>query len=101
MSKGYRLKVKKIPLNSVLQVYEPNFPPLENLYLDMLENKEKLKKNAPKPIFVRDIVKNEKSSSSMHTSFASNKNISENDEENYENEEINDGDDFMYNELLN
>lgn len=49
----YRLKVKKIPLGYDIPLFEPKFPPLDNLRLDMIENKEKIKKNAPKPVFYR------------------------------------------------
>jgi hypothetical protein len=49
----YRLRVKKIPLGSSIPLYEPKFPPLDNMYLDLIENKDKLKKNAPRPVFYR------------------------------------------------
>jgi hypothetical protein len=49
----YRLKVIKVPLNKDIPLYEPKFPPLDNLYLDLIENKEKLKKNAPRPVFYK------------------------------------------------
>lgn len=52
MSK-YRLKVRKIPLTRDIPIYEIKFPPLDNLHLDLVENKEKLKKNPPKPVFYR------------------------------------------------
>lgn len=53
MSKSYRLKIKRIPLNEEITTFSAKFKPFQELYLDLLENKEKLKKNAPKPIFVR------------------------------------------------
>lgn len=51
-TKVYRLKVNKIPLSDDIPYRKPNFPPFGDLHLDLLENKLKLKKNAPKPIFV-------------------------------------------------
>lgn len=54
MSKSYRLKVRKIPLQEEIPLYPARFPPFNELYLDLLENKSKLKKNPPKPVFVRD-----------------------------------------------
>ncbi len=52
-TKTYRLKVRKIPLPDDIIYKRPNFPPFQELHLDLLENKTKLKKNPPKPIFVR------------------------------------------------
>jgi hypothetical protein len=52
MSKAFRLKVKKVPLTGDIIYRSPNFPPFNELHLDLLENKNKLKKNAPKPLFV-------------------------------------------------
>ena len=52
-TKAYRLKVRRIPLPDDIVYRKPNFPAFEELHLDLLENKNKLKKNAPKPIFVR------------------------------------------------
>ena len=49
----YRLKVIKVPLNKEIPLYEPKFSALDNLYLDLIENKEKLKKNAPRPVFYK------------------------------------------------
>lgn len=88
MSKGYRLKVKKIPLKSPIPIFQPNFPPLENLHLDMLENKEKLKKNAPKPVFVRETINNVPSSRNEFRDSESE--ISDNEE-----------DDFVFDDLIN
>ena len=51
-TKTYRLKVRKIPLPDDIQYRRPNFPAFNELHLDLLENKMKLKKNPPKPIFV-------------------------------------------------
>lgn len=53
MSKTYRLKVRKVPLPSDIVYRKPSFEPFKELQLEFLENKNKLKKNAPKPIFVR------------------------------------------------
>ncbi len=53
MSKAYKLKIKKIPLGEEIPSHSIKFKPFQDLYLDLLENKEKLKKNPPKPIFVR------------------------------------------------
>lgn len=53
MSKTYRLKVRKVPLPSDIVYKKPSFEPFKELQLEFLENKNKLKKNAPKPIFVR------------------------------------------------
>ncbi len=53
-TKTYRLKVKKIPLLDEIEYKRPNFPQFRELHLDLLENKTKLKKNPPKPIFVYD-----------------------------------------------
>lgn len=50
--KVYRLKVKRIPLDSDVIYKKPNFPQFNELHLGLLENKYKLKKNPPKPIFV-------------------------------------------------
>jgi len=52
-SRVYRLKVRKIPLDEDIQYKKPKFPPFKNLHLDLLENSLKLRKNPPKPIFVR------------------------------------------------
>lgn len=52
-SKVYRLKIKKVPLQEEIPYKKPNFPPFKDLHLDLLENKLKLRKNPPKPIFVR------------------------------------------------
>ena len=52
-SKTFRLKVKKIPLTEDIIYKKPNFPAFQELHLDLLENKNKLKKNPPKPIYVR------------------------------------------------
>jgi len=88
MSKNYRLKVRKIPLKNNIPIYEPNFPPLDSLYLDLLENKTKLKKNPPKPIFIREEIK----------SNSQQENFEDNDEES----EIEDAEDkFVFNSLLN
>lgn len=54
MSKNYRLKVRRVPLQDDVVYKRPNFPPFGELHLDLLENKTKLKKNPPKPIFVRN-----------------------------------------------
>lgn len=53
VSPTYRLKIKKIPLPNGIQYKEPHFPAFKELHLDLLENKTKLKKNPPKPLFVR------------------------------------------------
>jgi len=53
MSKVYRLNVRKIPLDEDIPYKKCNFPPFKDLHLDLLENKLKLRKNPPKPIFVR------------------------------------------------
>lgn len=55
MSKTYKLKIKRIPLNEDVPSLPLKFKPFQDLYLDLLENKEKLKKNPPKPIFVASI----------------------------------------------
>lgn len=52
-TKTYRLKVRKIPLPDDVLYRKPNFPPFNELHMDLLENKNKLRKNPPKPIFVR------------------------------------------------
>jgi len=51
--KVFRLKVKRIPLEDDIRYKRPNFPQFNDLHMDLLENKTKLKKNPPKPIFVR------------------------------------------------
>jgi len=51
--KVFRLKVKRIPLNDDITYKRPNFPQFNDLHMDLLENKTKLKKSPPKPIFVR------------------------------------------------
>lgn len=54
MSDKYRLKVRRVPLTeSVPIVSKPRFPPMDELYLDLIENKDKVRRNAPKPIYVR------------------------------------------------
>lgn len=53
MSRTYRLKVRKIPLPNDIVYRKPSFEPFKELQLEFLENKDKLKKNAPKPTFVR------------------------------------------------
>lgn len=52
-SKTFRLKVKKIPLTEDIVYKKPNFQTFGELHLDLLENKNKLKKNPPKPIYVK------------------------------------------------
>ena len=52
-TKTYRLKVRKIPLPDDIIYKRPNFHAFHELHLDLLENRTKLKKNPPKPIFVR------------------------------------------------
>lgn len=51
-AKTYRLKVRKIPLPDDVVYKRPAFPAFKELHLDLLENKVKLKKNPPKPMFV-------------------------------------------------
>jgi hypothetical protein len=51
-TKDYRLKVRKIPLPDDIIYRRPNFPPFQELHLDLLENKTKLRKSPPKPFFV-------------------------------------------------
>lgn len=52
--KQYRLKVRRIPMTETVNlVAKPNFPPTDELYLDLIENKDKVRRNAPKPIYVR------------------------------------------------
>jgi len=52
MSRAYRLKVNKIPLNETIPLKKPSFSPLGELYLDLIETTEKIKKNAPKPVLI-------------------------------------------------
>lgn len=53
-SDKYRLKVIRIPNTDVIpKVSEARFPPTDELYLDLIENKDKVRRNAPKPIYVR------------------------------------------------
>lgn len=52
MSKAYRLKIIKVPLEESITYKRPNFPTFDKLYLEYLENPEKLKKNPPKPLFI-------------------------------------------------
>lgn len=52
-TKRSKLVINKIPLDHDIVYRKPNFPPFNELYLDLLENKSKLRKNPPKPIFVR------------------------------------------------
>jgi hypothetical protein len=61
-TKTFRLKVKKVPLTDDIIYKRPNFPVFKELHLDLLENKVKLKKNPPKPIFVRSVVEDKKPS---------------------------------------
>jgi hypothetical protein len=53
MSKEYKLIVEKIPLNQEIPILPAKFKPFDELYLDLIENKQKLKKNPPRPIFIR------------------------------------------------
>ena len=41
------IKVNRIPRLTPARVYGINFPPLHNLHLELVENKKKLRKNAP------------------------------------------------------
>jgi len=54
MSKNYKLKVRKIPLDTDISYEHPRFSTFGELHLDLLENKNKLKKNAPKPVYTRE-----------------------------------------------
>ena len=42
--KNQRLKVVKVPLGYYPENYQPKFPPMPVLYLELLENKDKVKK---------------------------------------------------------
>ena len=96
MSKIYRLKVKKIPLDEEIPLQKIKFKPIPELYLDLIENKTKLKKNPPKPIFVRP-PESPKSSKKNSESESENK---ENDKKMLKNnEEASDSDDFTLKEL--
>ncbi len=53
-TKTYRLKVRKIPIPDDIIYKKLHFPAFQELHLDLLENKNKLKKNPPKPIFIRN-----------------------------------------------
>jgi hypothetical protein len=54
-SHKYRLQVRKVPsTSSEPTVSHPSFPPYDELHLELLENKNKVKRNAPKPVFVRN-----------------------------------------------
>ena len=44
-TKVYRLKIRKVPLADDVIYKKPSFPAFGELYLDLLENKQKLKKN--------------------------------------------------------
>lgn len=66
MEKTYRRNVKKIPLTIDIEYIEPDFQPMETLFLDLMENLNKLKKNPPKPIFVypkSEVIKQNKQAS--------------------------------------
>lgn len=54
MSKNYRLMVDKIPLENRIPIYPCNFKDFDELYLEFIENPDKLKPNVTKPIFVRN-----------------------------------------------
>ena len=51
--KEYRLKVNRIPNDEDPIYKKPRFPSFGELHLDLLENKIKVRKGAPKPVFVR------------------------------------------------
>lgn len=96
MSKIYRLKVKKIPLEEEIPLQKIKFKPITELYLDLLENKTKLKKNPPKPIFVRP-PESPKSSKKHSDSESDHK---ENDKKSLKNnDDASDSDDFTLKEL--
>jgi len=95
MSKIYRLKVKKIPLEEEIPIQKIKFKPIPELYLDLLENKTKLKKNPPKPIFVRPP---ETPKSSKKNSDSESEKDTEN-KKSLKNEEPSDSDDFTLKEL--
>lgn len=99
MSKIYRLKVKKIPLEEEIPIQKIKFKPIPELYLDLIENKTKLKKNPPKPIFVRP--PESPKSSKKHSDSESEKDheTSKNDKKTMKNEEASDSDDFTLKEL--
>ena len=42
-----RLEIIKVPRKDPIQDLPPDFPPLDNLHLELLENKKKLKRNLP------------------------------------------------------
>lgn len=54
MSRKYRVKVNKVPLKYEIPILPVKFRAFNNLYLELLENKFKLKKNPPVPVFVRE-----------------------------------------------
>ena len=55
-TKTFRLKIRKIPNTVEFEYKRPNFPRLNDLHLELLENKTKLKKNPPKPLFVYESI---------------------------------------------
>lgn len=51
----HRLRVQKVPSTEAIpHPRRPNFPSYDKLYLDLLENKNRVKRNAPIPVFVRN-----------------------------------------------
>ena len=52
MSRVYRLKVNKIKLDEDIPIKRAQFPPMGELYLDLIETKQKVKKDAPKPVSI-------------------------------------------------
>lgn len=82
MSKIYKLKVNKIPLSDDIIYKKPNFPPYPNLHLDLLENKQKLKKHPPKPIFVYNEPSSRDSKKESFKSSSNSDNSSSSDDDN-------------------
>jgi hypothetical protein len=102
-AKTFRLKIVKVPLADDIVYKSPRFPAFGELHLDLLENKNKLKKNPPKPIFVHKEHSPEKKSSrkasNKSSNSSTNSSISNSSDRHHTRKHNDDDDDFTLEKL--